>query len=489
METNGQAAEPTLTVSEALNLFVHVSQRMAYRHGVTFDGKRDLYATLGYPGEISYSNYYARYKRGGIAKTIIDAFVDDTWRKTPILREVDKPDETADTPLEETWEQLAKRLGLWRVIRRLDLQARLGRYAVLVLGLRGQTNWSVPAAPVRNVEDLLYIQAFSEEHCDIAALVTEEESALFGTPHLYSIDFSRRQGNLLWPSAVARPALTGQYDQRVLVHASRCIHVAEGGLEDELIGAPALEAVWNLLEDLDKLVGGSSEMVWKDAKRRLVAELREGAVLSPEDADLFSERIQQFMHQMMDVLQVQNIDVRQLDGRVPDVSNNVQTVVDQILGTIRMPKRRLLGSERGELASNQDEGNWLVNTIGGRQKNYGEEMILTPLVTKFLELRILPAVEEFAWEWPPLLTESEQEKAETALAWTRTIATYAGPGGSPQEVMPEEIWLSDILGWEPEQVENIMDLLGEQEAARPTARPAPAADEDDDENGLTDDTE
>ena len=93
---------------------------------------------------------------------------------------------------------------------------------------------------------------------------------------------------------------------------------------------------------------------------------------------------------MMDVLQVQNIDVRQLEGRVPDVSQNVATVIDQICATIRMPKRRLLGSERGELASNEDEGNWLVNTIGGRQTNYGEEIVLNPLVATLVALRILP---------------------------------------------------------------------------------------------------
>ena len=124
-----------------------------------------------------------------------------------------------------------------------------------------------------------------------------------------------------------------------------------------------------------------------------------------------------------------------------------------------------------------------MNTIGGRQKNYGEEMILNPLVDTCIALRILPTpTEQYAWEWPPLLTESEQEKAETALGWSRALAAYAGTGGSPQDILPLEIYLQDILGWAPEQVENILDLLGKQEAARPATRPmapAPAADETD----------
>ena len=223
-----EQANGPVTTAEALQIFAQMTHRLSLRQGVTFDGARDMYATLGYPDEITYQEYYARYKRGGIAKTIVDAFVDDTWRKVPQLRDVDKPEETEATPFETTWEQLAKRLRLWRVIRRLDLQARLGRFAVLVLGLRGQTDWSRPATPVRNADDLLYIQAFSEEHCEIVDLVTDDDSPLFGTPRLYSIDFSRSQGALLLPPALTRPTLTGQYGQRVLVHASRCLHVAEG---------------------------------------------------------------------------------------------------------------------------------------------------------------------------------------------------------------------------------------------------------------------
>ncbi|BAQ70866.1 hypothetical protein NHU_03740 [Rhodovulum sulfidophilum] len=38
------------------------------------------------------------------------------------------------------------------------------------------------------------------------------------------------------------------------------IHIAERALEDESIGTPRLERVWNRLMDLDKLLGGSAEM-------------------------------------------------------------------------------------------------------------------------------------------------------------------------------------------------------------------------------------
>ena len=490
---NGHDPTTTLTVSEALTVMTAAMHRMHLRQGLMFDGARDMYAVLGYPHELTYQDYYGKYKRGGIAKPVIDAFVDDTWQAPPTLREVGKADERTPSPFETIWEETVKRLKLWRVIRRLDRQARLGRYAVLVLGLRGQTDWSAPATPVRDAADLLYVQAFSEEHSEILELVTEADSPLFLTPRLYDIDFSRRQGQFAVRSGLGRPAVPGPYSQRVVVHASRVLHVAESGLEDDLMGTPGLEAVWNYLLDLDKEVGGTAEMVWKDAKRRLVAELAEGAVLSPEDEERFSERIQQFMHQMLDVLQVQNIKVQQLEGKVPDASQSIDKKVELICGTIRMPKRRLLGTERGELASSEDEGNWLVNTIGGRQQSHGEEMVLNQLVDRWIDLRILPVPREgYEWDWPPLLTQTGQEKADEALAWTRSLAAFAGPGASAQDVLPTEIYLTDVLGWDPEQVERIMDILGAQEAAllrdrlAQGPRQAPQ-DEADDENDLTQD--
>ena len=67
-----------------------------------------------------------------------------------------------------------------------------------------------------------------------------------------------------------------------LVHASRVIHVAEDILDDEVYGIPRLEPLYNYLDDLLKVVGGSAEMFWLDAKRRLVFSLRDEYTTSPE---------------------------------------------------------------------------------------------------------------------------------------------------------------------------------------------------------------
>ena len=488
MDTNGHAPETTLTVAEALQVFAQMTHRLSLRSGVTFETKRDLYEVLGYARDLTYQDYYARYRRGGIAQALIREPISETWRRPPVLREVDKPDEMLETPFETTWSALTTRLKLWKILKRVDRLASIGRYAVLVLGLRGQTNWSTAATPGRGPEDLLQVQVFSEEHAQIVELVSDDTSVLFGKPLYYHIDFSRGEAPLPGTLASARPALTGLYGQLVTVHASRVIHVAYDALEDDIVGTPSLEAVWNYLDDLDKIVGGTSEMVWQDAKRRLVMALRDGAVLDEHDAAKLDDRIEDFIHGLRNVLKVQGLDITQLEGKVPDASNNVDKLVELIAGTKRIPKRRLLGTEHGELAGDQDEGNFST-TIASRQVEEIEPILLRPLIDQCLALRVLPVpTGGYAVEWQPLIVETEQEKADTALAWTRAIQAYAGPGGSPQEVMPLEIWLSDVLGWAPEQVERIMDRLGEQEAARQRAAPPPAPDDqdEDDEPDLTD---
>lgn len=474
-----------VTPQELLAIYTQLVQRLTLRHGVTFVGERNLYDTLGYKPQLLYADYYERYQRGGIAHALINTFAEETWRLPPVVREMEKPDEETATVFETTWRDLAKRLKFWQTCARADRLASIGRYAVLVLGLRGQTDLSLPAAPVRGPDDLLYVQAFSEEHCTILDLVSQDTSPLFMTPRLYNIDFSRRQESSTLGQSPWRPSLAGSYGQLLPVHASRVIHVAHNGLEDDIIGTPSLQAVWNYLDDLDKIVGGTSEMVWKDAKRRFVAALRDGAVLSPEDEAALDDRVKQFAHQLLDVLQVRNIDVSQLSGQVPDASNNAQTLIQLIAGTKRIPTRRLLGSESGELASSQDEGNF-ASTIASRQLQDAEPLILRPAIDRCITLNILPTPRKgYEIEWMPLLSESEQEKAATALAWSTVFEKFAGRLNSPSDILPLEIFLQDIVGWEKEQVERIIDLLGQQEAFTPRrGRPTPqdgAAEEEGDE--------
>lgn len=457
--TNGHSAEYLATM-QALSVATGLLSQLTstWTPGLTFGGDRDIYTVLGYKVDLTYRDYRDRYARGGIAARLINAFPAATWREAPELAERNKPDDTLASDFELAWQGLVDRLHLYRTLERTDRLASIGNYAGLVLGLRGQTDFSEPAQPVSGPDDLLYLSAYSQEHVRISELVAENDSPLFGQPKTYQIDFSRRNSSTLLEGERLRPSMPGQRGQ-TRVHASRVIHLAENGLEDDIIGTPRLRPVWNYLDDLDKLIGGTAEMVWQDAPRRFALLLDKEADLDDDSRVAMKEQVDRFVHNAQRFMRLQGMNVEQFEGHVPDASGNIDKTLQVLAGAAGIPVRMLLGSERGELASSQDESNW-AQTIAGRQHTHAGPF-LRRLVDRCIGLRALPqpAGGYDLW-WPPLVAPTELERSTIALNWTRAIATFAGQLIAPEEVFPLEVFLRDIMDRTPEEVQRILRDLG-----------------------------
>ena len=152
----------------------------------------------------------------------------------------------------------------------------------------------------------------------------------------------------------------------------------------------------------------------------------------------------------------------QLAGSVPDPTGHIERLLDLIAGTVGIPKRLLIGSERGELASSQDENNWAM-TIAARHTHHAEPIILRPFIDKLISIQALP-MPRFGYvvEWPNLLAQTEEEEAKTALLWTQALAAYAGTLSAPEEIMPLPIYLEDIFGFDKAQVQRILEHIDER---------------------------
>src|SRR5215207_5127588 len=70
----------------------------------TFGDKRNMNGVLGYADAITAEMYWARYRRGGIAGAIVDAYPDATWRGGAELIENESPDTI--TTFEKAWIKL-----------------------------------------------------------------------------------------------------------------------------------------------------------------------------------------------------------------------------------------------------------------------------------------------------------------------------------------------------------------------------------------------
>ena len=443
-ETNGFHPTANLPLHTLSALAERAS--LAQRLGVMFSGDRRIHEILGYKPTLLYRDFKARYIRQDIAHRIVKAYPEATWSQPPGVKEDDQDDR--QTPFEAAWESLVTRLNVYSTLERLDLLANLGAYSVLLIGLRGQPLLHQPARPVRSPDDILYLTPYSEEWAIIERLEGNPGLPTFGQPAMYRVNFGR---NTTERRQQVLPVSQG------MVHASRLIHVAEDVLDDEVYGIPKLEIIYDKLDDLLKVVGGSAEMYYRDAKRRIALEVRDDYRLNPEDEAALTEEIEEFVHDLKDFIRVTGVDVKNLSGSVASPRDHFDILIDVISAATAIPKRILLGSERGELASSQDTHAWLQR-ITRRQKQFAEQRILRPLLDRLLLLGALPPpAQPYQIVFDNLLSLSEEQQAGIAEKVATALDKFAGAGMAQTIVTPAE-FREQYLGLSPEPEGGFLDV-------------------------------
>jgi hypothetical protein len=454
----------------------------ARQAGLTFDGKRDEYEVLGYGRQITNRQYREEYSRGGIAGRIVDVMPDATWRGDPAMELVENENPDTDTPFEQAWKELDRTHQICSKLQRVDRLARLSTYAVLLIGVPGELDAEVPKG---TPEQLLYLMPFSggggpggstaprtlspDADCTIAEYETDAKSPRFGLPRTYQLK----------RTDVSSP------DFQRPVHWTRIVHVAEGLLDDEVFGQPALERVWNLLIDLRKVTGGGSEAFWLRANQGLHLDIDKDMAL-PDAKDTIAalkEQADAYKHQLDRWIRTRGVDVKTLGSDVANFANPADAIITQIAGAKSIPKRILTGSEMGELASSQDRENF-KDQINGRQTQYAGPYIVRPLVNRLIQFGYLPTPakgpEAYTVRWPHIQTLTEQEKSAGALSWAQTVV------GSEPVFTDSEIrdkWYG-MIPLTDEQREEIAERKAEAVKRQQDAMggPAPADEEEDDDD-------
>jgi len=380
--------------------------------GVTFAGKRDLFEVLGYKTKLDMNDYVNRYNRGGIAKRIVDAPAKATWRLPPNVLEIkESSDETA---FEKEFKLLAQRLKLYHYIERVDKLASLGRFAIMVIGAM-PSDLATPLRKVRKPEDILFLNVFSEAHVEILNLSNNASDPRFGLPENYKVDLT---------SDLVETRRTSLKNKDVKVHYSRVIHIAESLLENDLFGRPRLQAIWNLLDDLDKVTGGAGESYWLIANRGLHLNLNDDTELTEPAEKAIEDEVAEYQHGLRRMMLTRGMELKQLGGADVDPRGVSDVLISLIAGTSEIPKRILLGSESAELASTQDRANW-NERVFERQQSYGGPMVLRPIIDRFIDLGALPKPENgYTIEWPDLSALTKREQAEVALRMGAAVRNF-----------------------------------------------------------------
>lgn len=367
--------------------------------GKSFGGKRDLYKVFGYPTKLRAEDFYSVYLRNDIAQRIIKAYPQATWRDAP---EVTSENESFG----EDFQALYKKHKLANYFERADRLSSIGHFGLLLMGF--QDGKSIAEPLEKGDHPLIYLTPYGEQNITVTQWNMDSQSPRYGLPETYSV----QTGN---PLGGKRSSTKSRN-----VHHSRVLHIAEMLDEDEVYGVPRLMAIYNRIRDLEKVVGGSSEMFWLAANKGLAFKADADAEFDDDGQDV-KDQAEEYQHELRRFMTLQGVDIQELGSNVADPSNNVNVLVDLISGTTGIPKRILLGNEAGELASSQDETNWNAR-VDERRNTFAAPMMVRPFIDKMVMTGNLPDPSGgITVSWDEADALSEKEIAEIQKIRSETI--------------------------------------------------------------------
>jgi hypothetical protein len=449
------AETPTMeSLTSRIQVLTAIASRaqLFSRLGQQYGGARDIYQALGYPLEIKYEDYAARYSRQDMASAVINRPVNATWRGGVGIIEPDTKKEV--TSLEKDWKSLNKSLKLDSVFRSLDKVTSVGKYGVLMLGLDDVSNQEGFKQPVNTTGDrkLLYVRPFGEGAAEIKEWESDTTSERFGLPLIYQLTLQTSSNRS-----------SGVTDGTVDVHYSRLIHVAFNTLQSELEGTPALRDIFNRLIDLEKIVGGSAEMYWRGARPGYQAKVDEDFQLTPDMKEDLQDQIDEYEHNLRRILANEGIEFKSLETQVSDPKSHVDVQVSMISAATGIPKRILTGSERGELASSEDRDSWF-DLIDSRRDDQAENAIVRPFVDICIEYKILPGPKDeeqgYSLVWSDLWAPSEKQKVEIGKERATAIKDYT-TNPVAMVIVPPKAFNKFVLGLDEDQLDEIDVFRGE----------------------------
>jgi len=437
--TNEQIQARMSVFSELVN-----RANLASRLGtMTYDGNRDIYQALGYPTTLNFENYYLpKYLRHDIAKAIIDRPVRAAWRGDFTVQEKGAKGKISE--IEKAWDELELKFKLHTIFMRVDKLTGIGRYGVLFLGLNDVSSNDDLVKPVTGRSNkLIFIKPLSEGSAKILTYESNPTNPRYGKPLLYNITMATQEMTSII----------------VQVHYTRVIHITEDLLEDEVMGTPRLEAVFNRLLDLEKIIGGDAEMYWRGARPGFQGKVDKDFTLTPDSEKGLQDQFDEYENKLRRFLLMEGVDVKEFAQQIGDPSKNVDVQIAMISAEKGIPKRVLMGSERGELSSSQDREEWNL-WVQSRREEFMEPMIVRPVVDRFMEIGVLAKVDKYVIHWDEMFAMSPTEKSEIAEKLSNAIRYYTATPAA-EYIVPKKMFLKKFIGFTDEELEEAEELVND----------------------------
>lgn len=228
---------------------------------------------------------------------------------------------------------------------------------------------------------LIFLRSFDESLVQIVQYEANVLNPRFGQPVMYLItlnDPREQHSGIGLPMAMVR------------VHWSRVIHIADNRNSSEVFGTPRLRPVLNRVLDLAKLYGASAEGYWKSCFAGLSFQTHPqlGGDVKVDPAPL-KDMVESYQNGLQRALFTSGMAVSTLAPSVVDPASHINMHIEAICIELGCPVRVFKGSERGELASSQDDASW-NDRLRARQNLYITPFIIVPFIDRLIQIGVLP---------------------------------------------------------------------------------------------------
>lgn len=312
---------------------------------------------------------------------------------------------------------------------------------------------------------LIYLRVFDESLAQITRYERDANNPRFGLPVMYLCIFNDPKND---PSSAAGLPVASAH-----VHWSRLIHFADKLGSNEVLAYPRLKQPWNRLIDLMKLYGAAGEGYWQQAFSIISGET------NPQlggDVTIDRKGIDQQMAKIREGLKRHLISAGMkwstLAPQPSDPTAFKDTFIEAVCILGGYPVRVFKGSERGELASSQDDGKF-NDRLKHRQNFLLTPRMIVPFVDRLIQMGVLPEPKGFSVKWPDLESDTDAEKATISL--TRTQALQAYVSGNLEAVMTPMDYLTRIMQFAHDEAEAIVEAAQQsqdnEEAMTPGMQP------------------
>lgn len=359
------------------------------------DTLHNIYLDFGYPAQLLFSNFWNMYRRFGIAKNVVELPVDTGWMFAPTVE--------GDPEFNKDLGKVITDQNLWLRMKGLDTRQRVGRYAGMFMRVRDSKQPSEPIdGTLSGPNSLVQMIPLYESQLEVVETNQDPTSDDFGLPTMYQFkgtaEGGRNEDNV----------------NTFNIHPSRIVIASEDADNGGIYGVSALEAPYNSLMDLRKIIGAGGEGFYKNASKDIVFNLKEGASAKGNESLLekFNEQYDDFAHNRhRRAMWTPGMEATTLDSSLANPKEFFMNALYDVAASTKIPATILIGQQTGRLASGEDSKHFL-STVKSRQTNF-MNMMIGDHIDWMIKFGILPS-SKYEIEWDDLLASSDSEKLDNS---------------------------------------------------------------------------